>query len=230
MMVYQKEHYWCRCVTGKGPVLPCIPEPWGRLFGEPMTACCCSCCIIHDNMFTKKVLLTVVPVATSLRSWLELMMQETLVAESSHKIHTCNSTEAGRKADGKATVAPQDQMQFISVSFLHFNAPACGKLLLGNPASLLHHCSAVLLLPLAPFLAPGLGRAMLTCGPSNMQAEILALPQFLEAGGSHVRKMRMWRTLSSSALPSAFWVLSLVREVLVLIVQFFFCLCGCYSL
>lgn len=130
-------------------------------------------------------------------------MQETLVAEPSHKIHSHNSMEAGRKADGRATVAPQEQMQFISVSFLHFNTPACGKLLLGNPASLLHHCSAVLLFPLAPSLAPGLGKAMLTCAPRNLQAEILALPQFLEAGGSHVRK-RMQRTLVSSALPGAF--------------------------
>lgn len=152
-MVYQKEHHWCRCVNGEGLVLLCIPESWGRLSGEPTTACCCSCCIIHDNKLAKKVFLTVCPVAASLRSQLELTMQETLVAQSSHKIHTHNSTEAGRKAGGRATIAPHKQMQFICVSFPCFNAPPTVK-----QAHLLHRCSAVLLLPPGPLLCTSVGK------------------------------------------------------------------------
>lgn len=92
------------------------------------------------------------------------------------------------------------------------------RLLLGNPASFLHLCCAVLLLPCSPSCAPGLGRAMFTWAPSSLQAEISSLLQCLEAGG--VRKMEMWRTLcitrsmETSALPDAFLVLALVRRVL----------------
>ena len=181
-------------MNGEGLVLLGIPESWGRLSGEPTTACCCSCCIIHDNKLAKKVFLTVLPVATSLRSRLELVMRETLVAKSSHEIHTCNPMEAGRKADGRATIAPHEQVQFISVSFPRFNAPpAVGCCLATLPpcstAALWFCCS-----PPAPSFAPGLGRAMLACAPSSLQAEILPLRQCLEAVGSHARKMRMRRT------------------------------------
>lgn len=37
--------------------------------------------------------------------------------------------------------------------------PPNGRLLLGNPASLLHRCSAVLLLPLGPLLCTGVGKS-----------------------------------------------------------------------
>lgn len=167
-------------MNGAGLVSLCAPESWGRLSGEPTAACSCSCCIIHDNKLAKEIFLTALPAATSWRSRPELVVQDTLVAKPSHEIHTHNSMEAGGKADGRATVAPHEQTQSIS----HFNSPSRGRLLLGNPASLLHRCSAVLLLPCGPSFAPALGRAMLTRAPSSLQAEISSPHQCLEAGGS----------------------------------------------
>lgn len=141
-------------------------------------------------------------------------MQETLVAKSSHEIHSCSSMEAGRKADGRATVAPHKQMQFISVSFPCFNAPpAVGCCLAALPpcstAALRFCCS-----PRPPAFAPGLGKAMLACAPSTLQAEMLPLPQCLETGGSHARKMRLRRMLREAGrvliflVPSVYWLWS----------------------
>lgn len=163
------------------------------------------------------------------------MTQEMLLANFSREMHTNNSMEAGRRADGRATVAPHEQMQFISVSFPHFNTLP-GRLLLGNPASLLHSCSAFLLPPPSALTAAlGLGRGMTACAPSSLQAEILPLHQHSKTGRSCTRrKMRVQRTLHflrHGELCSSCFLLhtdSGQGGYWLPIIQFF-CLCGCHS-
>lgn len=122
-MVYQKENRWCRCVNGEGLALFFILESWGKLSEELTTTPLLFLLYYPWQQICKESIPYGSPTATFLKSWLELMMWEILVAESCHEIHTRNSVEAERKADGRATIAPHEQMQFISVSFPCFNAP-----------------------------------------------------------------------------------------------------------
>lgn len=108
MMAYQKEHHQRRCVNGESLVLLCAPYSWSRPSGKPVAVCFCSCCIIYDNKLAKKVFFTGFPDVTFSKSSLEPLMQETLVAKPFCDIHTNNSMEAGRKADGRATIAPHE--------------------------------------------------------------------------------------------------------------------------
>lgn len=184
----------------------------------------------------RKVFLMVLPIATSLRSRLELMMQEMLVAKSAHKIHTRNSTETGRKADGRATVAPHEQMQFISVSFPHFNAlpPSVGCCLATLPpcstAALPCCCS-----PRPPPLHRGWEEPRSRVLPAVCkQRYCLFITAWKQVGttqgrwgcGGRCALAKAWRA-PLFLVPSAYWLWSGAYGLP--IVQFFFCLCGCYS-
>lgn len=158
-----------------------------------------------------------VPEATFSRSRLELMTQEMLLANFSREMHTNNSMEAGRRADGRATVAPHEQMQFISVSFPHFNTLP-GRLLLGNPASLLHSCSAFLLPPPQPSrLHWGWEEAWPHVLPAVCRQRyclfISTLKQVGAAQGGRweSRGHCIFWGMASSALPVSFCILTLAR-------------------
>lgn len=210
------------------------PESWDRLCGEPTAACSCSCscCIIHANKLAKEI------------SWGSPgcnLLEEPTGADGAG--HTCGQTllwnpdpqlNASRGKDRWEGCCGPSWPNTVYIPFLsHFNSPLRGRLLLGNPASLLHRCSAVLLLPCSPSFAPGLGRARLTRAPSSLQAQISSPLQRLQVGGSQEDE-----NVEDTALPKA-WraLLFLVASVCwpwpgeywLPTAQFLFCLCGCYS-